>query len=45
MTAWATIGCWWAMMTRRVEWIAYDSYDSHGLLKGQPYAGIPSALR
>jgi tetratricopeptide (TPR) repeat protein len=22
------------------EWIAYDSYDSHGLVKGQPYAGI-----
>ena len=22
------------------EWIAYDSYDSHGLTKGQPYAGI-----
>ena len=22
------------------EWIAYDSYDSHGLAKGQPYAGI-----
>ena len=22
------------------EWIAYDSYDSHGLVKGQPYAGV-----
>lgn len=22
------------------EWIAYDSYDSRGLVKGQPYAGI-----
>ena len=22
------------------EWIAYDSYDSHGVVKGQPYAGI-----
>ena len=22
------------------DWIAYDSYDSHGLVKGQPYAGI-----
>lgn len=22
------------------EWIAYDSYDSHGVIKGQPYAGI-----
>lgn len=22
------------------EWIAYDSYDSRGVIKGQPYAGI-----
>lgn len=22
------------------EWIAYDSYDSRGIVKGQPYAGI-----
>ena len=22
------------------RWTAYDSYDSHGLVKGQPYAGI-----
>jgi tetratricopeptide (TPR) repeat protein len=22
------------------EWVAYDSYDSHGISKGQPYAGI-----
>ena len=27
-------------MTRPREWIVYDSYDGHGLKKGEPYAGI-----
>ena len=44
-TAWATTGCSSATTTRRQEWIAYDSYDSHGIKRGEPYAGHPPALR